>query len=631
VTFRGRLRLFFAILVIVPVAALGAVLLTLSRDSAQGKADAHLSTALSVAQYEYRKGQDAAADDLRRLAGDDALAAALRRGDRRAAARRLERVVLADRAVVSATLFSPTGSALARAGSRYGVAPAAAQVRAPGGKALGVLAVSVTDARRLVESVQSSTLVDALVLREGRLVAGSEPGVPSAPDEADDFEAAGERYRGRRARAGKVAGRVEQVAVVWKADQMHAAIGGDRLLIAGILLGFLALALAASTVLIRSLQSEIGAFLRAARNLANGRFDQPVPVKGNDEFAQLGREFNNMSTHLEAQIREVERRRFEVGQTIRRVGDAFASGLDPQAAFELTVQTALSACEADAARGLAVNRALLDDTGAGEESHELSEVLNRAAARATAGDCEGTLAVEAAQSGHALALQLCTSRGAEAEACVAVVAIARREPAFSPEETELLTYLATQAAVSIENADLHEQVQLEAVTDELTGLANLRQMHVALERELERGRRFDTAVGFVLLDVDDFKRFNDTYGHQQGDEVLRQIAAVLRGLSREIDEPARYGGEELAVVLPQTPLDGAARLAERMRAGIEALRIPRVDGEGEIRVTASFGVASASGGMEEEALIAAADAALYCAKRGGKNRVELAEPVALLQ
>src|SRR5205823_7284427 len=103
---------------------------------------------------------------------------------------------------------------------------------------------------------------------------------------------------------------------------------------------------------------------------------------------------------------------------------------------------------------------------------------------------------------------------------VGVISIARRGRAFDQADRELLEYLAGQAAVSIENADLHATVQRQAVTDELTGLANLRELQGALDRELERSRRFGTPLGLVMLDLDDFKQINDTHGHQQGDEVL---------------------------------------------------------------------------------------------------------------
>jgi diguanylate cyclase (GGDEF)-like protein len=212
---------------------------------------------------------------------------------------------------------------------------------------------------------------------------------------------------------------------------------------------------------------------------------------------------------------------------------------------------------------------------------------------------------------------------------VGVISIAREGTDFSETEKDLFAYLVGQAAVSIENANLHEAVQHQAVTDELTGLFIVRHFHDSLENELERSRRFSSSVGLAMLDIDDFKQVNDTYGHQQGDLVLVEVARCLRSLSRDIDEPTRYGGEELAVILPQTDLSGAELLAERMRSTIEDLRIKRLDGKGALRVTASFGVASVPQSAEtKESLIAAADAALYRAKRAGKNRVERAEPAA---
>jgi diguanylate cyclase (GGDEF)-like protein len=209
---------------------------------------------------------------------------------------------------------------------------------------------------------------------------------------------------------------------------------------------------------------------------------------------------------------------------------------------------------------------------------------------------------------------------------VGVIAIARRGRAFTETERDLFGYLASQAAVSLENANLHETVQRQAVTDELTGLFNVRHFHETLDYEVERTRRFQSEVSLVMIDIDDFKQVNDTHGHQQGDLVLLEVGRVLRELSRDIDEPARYGGEELAVVLPQTDVSGAELAAERMRTAIERLEIRRVDDEGVLRVTASFGVASLPGtATTKDRLIAAADQALYRAKRGGKNRVERAE------
>jgi diguanylate cyclase (GGDEF)-like protein len=180
--------------------------------------------------------------------------------------------------------------------------------------------------------------------------------------------------------------------------------------------------------------------------------------------------------------------------------------------------------------------------------------------------------------------------------------------------------------VSVENVDLHETVQRQAVTDELTGLFNHRRFQEVMTAEVERARRYGHELGLIMLDIDNFKQVNDTYGHLQGDLVLREVAHVLRQSSREIDEPARYGGEEMAVALPQTDLEGAYQFAERVRRRIEALELPLPDGDGVLRVTASFGAASlvAAGGVDKDALVAAADAALYHAKGAGKNRTERA-------
>ena len=106
-------------------------------------------------------------------------------------------------------------------------------------------------------------------------------------------------------------------------------------------------------------------------------------------------------------------------------------------------------------------------------------------------------------------------------------------------------------------------------------------------QEVERAKRFGDEMGLIMLDIDNFKRVNDTYGHMQGDLVLREVARVLRESSREIDEPARYGGEEMAVALPGTDLDGAYNFAERVRHAIESLELPLIEGGGTLRVTAS--------------------------------------------
>ncbi len=144
--------------------------------------------------------------------------------------------------------------------------------------------------------------------------------------------------------------------------------------------------------------------------------------------------------------------------------------------------------------------------------------------------------------------------------------------------------------------------------------------------EVEQVRRYHHQVGLIMLDLDNFKSVNDTYGHQQGDVVLKQVARVLRETSRDADSPARYGGEEMALILPHTDLEGSYAIAERVRTAIAGPADPRPQTAMKpLRITASLGVAASSDG-DKELLVAEADAALYAAKRQGKNQTVRAQP-----
>jgi diguanylate cyclase (GGDEF)-like protein/PAS domain S-box-containing protein len=181
-----------------------------------------------------------------------------------------------------------------------------------------------------------------------------------------------------------------------------------------------------------------------------------------------------------------------------------------------------------------------------------------------------------------------------------------------------------------ERKEVEERLSLYALTDGLTALANRRAFDKALEREWERTLRDGSPVSLLLLDIDRFKEFNDQYGHQVGDDCLRAVAAALQRASRAGDVVARYGGEEIAVILPSTDSSGAIEAAENARSIVECLRIPH---EGNSSnggcVTASIGVATAlarQGGTMRmpEGLLQAADGALYKAKHAGRNRVSTA-------
>lgn len=207
--------------------------------------------------------------------------------------------------------------------------------------------------------------------------------------------------------------------------------------------------------------------------------------------------------------------------------------------------------------------------------------------------------------------------------CEGVIAVQSTQPgAFRPDHQRLLESLGLQIAAALQNAHLYEL----AMVDGLTGLFMRRYFDARIEEEIERSKRYSTPFSVLMMDVDDFKKLNDEHGHLIGDRVLRAIANCVKGQLRGVDTAARYGGEEIAVILPRSDMVAAYNVGERIRAAITELRIT-TDSEPPkaLAVTASFGVASypESKAQSAEDLIRRADRALYRAKKTGKNRVEL--------
>ena len=182
--------------------------------------------------------------------------------------------------------------------------------------------------------------------------------------------------------------------------------------------------------------------------------------------------------------------------------------------------------------------------------------------------------------------------------------------------------LALQTALDVRRVTLLEQ---ENITDPLVGIYNRRYLNRRLEAEVARARRYALPLSVLLLDIDHFKRINDTYGHPVGDQVLSYLGQLLRNSVREADVAARYGGEELLIIAPNTPPGAAGSLAERIRQHVEThalvLAGPASQRQ-EIQITVSIGVAGLNARVtDSQALVGQADAARYRAKQGGRNRV----------
>jgi len=207
--------------------------------------------------------------------------------------------------------------------------------------------------------------------------------------------------------------------------------------------------------------------------------------------------------------------------------------------------------------------------------------------------------------------------------CEGAIAVQSTRPeAFREDHQRLLEALGTQIAAALQNAHLYEL----AMVDGLTGLFMRRYFDARIEEEIERSKRYKTPFSVVMMDVDDFKKLNDEHGHLIGDRVLRAIANVVKAQMRGVDTAARYGGEEMSLILPRTEMVAAYNVGERIRSAISEIRVTTdSDPPKVLAVTASFGIASfpESKATDGEDLVRRADRALYRAKKTGKNRVEL--------
>ncbi len=618
-SFRARLTLFFVLIVIVPMLSVAIVLFRLISDNETGKADAGVRVSRSVAMNVYDDARGDADKVVSSVGTDEQLARALRDADA-SAVRARARALLAARDIDRIAIVG--GPVQLDTGDKTAVAPTERSLVGEGGQHFGRLQVSVTPAREYVRAVHDVAGSDAAVTVNGRVLASTVAGVGSrdlpAPGAPDDVTVGDNDYRAVSFAEPGFGGQAVVVTVFSDDAGRQGAISRSRILAAGILLGFLVLAMTFAVAVSRSLQAQIGSFLAAARRIASGDFSTQVTTNGRDEFAELGEEFNKMSEQLSGRLEDLRQERARLQTSLRRIGQTFASNLDRDALLEIVVRTAVDGLGADGGRASArpaAGRPLQEIVRAGGLEGRGVEALRSAEAEALVA---GTGSESSAETLHALAHPL---SGTEPGEIIGLLSVVRDGEPFSDRDRELLSYLAGTASVSIQNVGLHEAVQRQAVTDELTGLYNHRRFQEAMAAETERAKRFGQPMSLVMLDIDNFKRVNDTYGHQQGDRVLSEVARVLRESSREIDAPARYGGEELAVVLPQTDQEGAFQLAERVRQEVSALEIPLIEGSGSIGVTASLGVASLPVDAEDGGgLIAAADAALYEAKHAGKNK-----------
>jgi two-component system, cell cycle response regulator len=409
---------------------------------------------------------------------------------------------------------------------------------------------------------------------------------------------------------------------------------GDTAWLVGAIL--LAGALAAGllvSVVARGLSQPFTDLTEAAERVAKGDLDTSVAASDEGEAGRLGSAFNQMTGELRRSLSELERSRADLHDSLERIGEALRSTHDLDGLLSVVLETATATLGATA--GVVLYRRgdqleLMAEQGLHEASMlapavvspghgVLGRVVSRGIpVRGRIGTGDLLMPAEGEPSvGDVLAVPL-VSMGSS----VGVIALYDRTDrrAFDTTDEESLTTLAGQASIAIDNVHFHNEAQRLSTTDPLTGLWNFRYLSMSLAREIERSTRFDRPLAVLMLDLDHFKQVNDAHGHQRGDTVLRELASRVQEQIREVDTFARYGGEEFVVVLPETTVEGAAQLADRICQAVR--REPfRHDGEEPLHVTVSVGGAAfPEHGSSPATLMRAADRALYVAKNAGRNR-----------
>ncbi len=364
--------------------------------------------------------------------------------------------------------------------------------------------------------------------------------------------------------------------------------------------------------LIRGVLTPITVLSEGARAIASGDLTRTLPVESGDELGQLSTNFNDMTRRLKNRLTELT--------VLFHLTQKASLSNNPREIFESAGESLMGALGAAGfgigwlSEGESLDHLYLVEPRETGDSATIRDVLVDSLKRremvfhANEGSHNGIMAIP-------LLFEETRFGGIYLEfSGDAAQRIARS--GLSADEKSFVETVRRQLSMIIEKQRLFEQ----AITDGLTRLYVRRFFIATLEKELARSRRYRSELSLLLLDIDDFKKFNDSYGHQFGDLVLKETAQRIIENIRAVDTPGRYGGEELAVLLPQTPREDAILVAERIRRSIEG-SVYRLSGP-SLGVTVSIGVATLLGRtLSMESFIEEADKALYQSKAEGKNRV----------
>ncbi len=422
-------------------------------------------------------------------------------------------------------------------------------------------------------------------------------------------------------------------------ERINAQIAENNLRMVGFwLLRFIAIVLLigvlTSAIITKNIHNMLGIFKR----MADGDLGVRLPVKGRDEIGQLAAGFNKMAGSLEETKKELDKRLHEI-YALYNVSKTLNASFETE---QLLIQMIK-----DISTSIDIDRIIIllrENNGKGgvfavasyvgfdeEEVSKLDVTLGAGFYGRVAADNENKVVVSVDECmditdsevlNPAVNSIIAVPFSRRGEVLGLICAYKDRPSHFDETDLKLFDSVAEHLAVALENARLFEKNKRMAITDGLTGLFNKRHFLEMLDKEIERAKRSQHPVSIFLMDMDNFKFYNDTHGHPAGDRLLRELAAIIKSSIRNIDIPCRYGGEEFVIILPETDKKGAMVIAQKLVEKIRSHPFPYCEQQPLGFVSASLGLATfPDDATEKDELIQVADEALYAAKRGGKDQV----------